>query len=89
MRLTTVRHAVPYYKTINREIIPAMMRWEYTLKNFHEALKALQAHADKTAPNVPCISRAMPVIKWAPTFELVMESTYGPRDFLPLMYVIR
>ena len=89
MRLTTACHAVQYYKTIDREIIPVMMRGENTLKNFHEALKALQTLANKTAPDVPCISRAMPVMKWAPVFELVIESIYGTRDFLPLMYVIR
>ena len=63
MRLTTACHAVRYYKKIDREIIPAMMQWEHTLKNFHDALKALQALADKTAPDVPRISRAMLVIK--------------------------
>jgi hypothetical protein len=89
MRLATACHAVRYYKTTARTISPGMMRWQHTLKNFHDGLKALQALMEKAAPEIPRISRAMPVMKWAPAFEIVMESTYGTRDFLPLMYVIR
>ena len=66
-----------------------MMRWEHTLKNFDHALKALKALSEKAPPEIPKISRAMPVMKWSPAFEIVMESTYGTRDFLPLMYVLR
>ena len=89
MRILTACHAVRYYNTVGRTITPGMMRWNHTLKNFHEGLKALRALTEKAAPEIPRISRAVPVMKWAPAFEIVMESTYGTRDFLPLMYVIR
>ena len=89
MRLATACHVVRYYKTIGREIEPSMMQWQSTSKNFHHGLKAKQALTDKTPPDIPQISRAMPVMKWAPAFEIVMESTDETGDFLPLMYVIR
>ena len=89
MRILTACHAVRYYNTVGRTITPGMMRWNHTLKNFHEGLKALRALTEKTAPEIPRISRAVPVMKWAPAFEIVMESMYGTRHFLPLMYVIR
>ena len=49
-----------------------MMKWNPALKNFHNGLKAIKVLREKTPSEIPRTSRSLPVMKWAPAFEIVM-----------------
>ena len=90
MRFCTACEAVKYYTTVNRlPITTAMMRWSTVLKNFHKNLKTIKKLEDKTEPEIPRISRNLPVMDWVPAFELTLKGMFGTRAHISLQYVIR
>ena len=91
----TTAEAVRYYNTIGREFTPAMMKWSATgdhsrtLKNFSDGMKALEELESKNGPEIPKISKSLPMMKWAPAFESLLSGCYGVRKPLSLLYARR
>ena len=87
-RLKTAMDIAKYYGTVNRDLTAANMRWTPVIRNFQEHWKALVDRKDEDDPDVPKISKALPVMKWAEAFPDFLQRVIGART-IPLTYVIR
>lgn len=87
-RLSVACDLVRYYETVGRELTPGNIRWTHVVSNFEIQWKALKAKKDETAPEVPKITRALPVIKWTEALQDFLNRVIGVR-MIPLYYVIR
>ena len=65
-----------------------MMRWNPTGKNFEKQWLALQQVKDAETPDVPKISKTLPIMKWRDAFIDMLGQCIGIRD-ISLMYLIR
>jgi hypothetical protein len=79
---------VKYYQTVNRALTAGNMQWTNVGKNFEIQWKALSDRKDETEPEVPKISKALPIIKWTEAFKDFINRVIGVRT-IPLAYVIR
>jgi hypothetical protein len=64
------------------------MQWTTVVKNFAEQWKALQDRKSGETPDVPKITKALPVIKWTQAFANFLHREIGVRS-IALAYVIR
>ena len=87
-RLLVASNLVRYYDTVGRTITAANMQWNTVMKNFEVQWKALKDRKDDEEPDVPMISKALPIIKWTEAFEDYLSRVIGVRT-IPLSYVIR
>jgi hypothetical protein len=87
-RLLVACNLVRYYNTVGRPITAANMQWDTVMRNFEIQWKALKDRKDDEEPDVPKISKALPVIKWTEAFEDYLSRVIGVRT-IPLAYVIR
>ena len=75
-RLTNACHMVRYYNATNREITAASMRWTPTGRNFELQWKALKQVKDEDDPDVPKISKSLPIMSlWVYTVRLAIKQT--------------
>ena len=58
------------------------------MKNFSEQWKALKDKKGGDQPEVPKISKSLPIIKWTEAFRDYLHRVIGVRT-IPLAYVIR
>ena len=58
------------------------------MRNFNEQWKALEERKENENPDVPKITKALPVIKWTEAFTDYLSRAIGVR-MIPLAYVIR
>ena len=79
---------VRYYNTVGRDLTAANMRWNNVMKNFEIQWKALKMKRDEDTPEVPKISKSLPIIKWMEAFQDYLHHVIGVR-MIPLAYVIR
>ena len=79
---------VHYYATVGHPIMANNMQWMNIMKNFEIQWKALIDHKDDDEPEVPKISKALPVIKWTEAFEDYLSHMIGVH-IIPLSYVIQ
>jgi hypothetical protein len=86
-RLLVACDLVRFYQTINRDLTPANIRWNHVAKNFEEQWKALKDRKDADEPDVPKISKTLPVMKWTESFPDFLRQVIGVRT-IPLIYVI-
>ena len=87
-RLSVACEIVRYYNTTNRELTASNLRWSHVISNFEVQWKALKARKDDDAPEVPKISKALPIIKWSEAFHDFLNRVIGVRT-IPLAYVTR
>ena len=87
-RLMTAAKLVRYYETVARLITLSNMTWGSAVKNFAVQWKALEDKKKDDAPDVPLITKALPVIKWTEAFRDYLHRRIGART-IPLAYVIR
>ena len=87
-RLQVACDLVRYYDATGRELTAANIRWTHVMKNFEIQWKALKAKKDEDPPDVPKITKALPVIKWTEAFRDFLNRVVGVRT-IPLCYVIR
>ena len=87
-RLLVICELVRYYEATNRALTPGNVAWGTVGKNFEIQWKALVAKKDKDPPEVPKISRSLPILKWVEVFEDYLSRVVGDRT-IPLTYVIR
>jgi hypothetical protein len=87
-RLETAAHAVRYYEDTNRGISLAMMRWAGPLTLFKQYLTALESMKKDDKPDVPKVTRSLPIGQWSEAFIIHLEKTLGVRD-IPMSYLVR
>ena len=87
-RLVVATEVLKFYDTIGRTFTAGDMQWDRILRNFGEQWKAIKDAKKESSPDVPVISKALPIIKWIEAFHDHCYRCYGHR-LIPLEYVIR
>ena len=87
-RLLVATDLIKYYNMTGREISASNIRWNHVMKNFEIQWKALKSKKDEDLPEVPKITKALPIIKWTEAFQDFLDRVIGVRT-IPLCYVIR
>jgi hypothetical protein len=87
-RLLAACDIVRYYEETGRPLTAANIQWNTVIKNFGEQWKALKDRKTGDLPEVPKITKALPVIKWTQAFADYLHRVIGVR-MIPLAYVIR
>ena len=68
---------VQYCDTVGQPLMAADMQWDTIMKNFEIQWKALTDRKNDEEPEVPEISKALPVIKWMEAFEDCLSHVIG------------
>jgi hypothetical protein len=87
-RMMVSSNLVKYYLTTGRATSAANMQWNTVGKNFDIQWKALCDRKEENEPEVPKITKALPIIKWTEAFSDNMNRVIGVRT-IPLAYIIR
>ena len=87
-RLTNAAKLLRYYTTVGRTTTAGNLQWTPVMKNFSEQWKALEDKKGGDEPEVPKITKALPIIKWTEAFRDYLHRLIGVRT-IPLAYVIR
>jgi hypothetical protein len=87
-RLLAACNIVRYYEETGRPLTTANIQWNTVIKNFIEQWKALKDRKKGDIPEVPKITKALPIIKWTQAFADFLHRVIGVRT-IPLAYVIR
>jgi hypothetical protein len=87
-RLLVACEIVRYYETVGRPLTAANMQWDPVLKNFWVPWDALVEMKKDDNPDVPKISKELPIIRWTEAFKDYLHRVVGART-IPLYYVIR
>jgi hypothetical protein len=87
-RLVAATELLRFYRTIGRVLDAPGMRWDQVMRNFSEQWKAIKDAKKEKPPDVPTISKALPIIKWIEAFQDHCYCCIGHR-MIPLAYVIR
>ena len=87
-RLEVASLAWHYYTDTSRAITTANMHYTNVLQSFYTEWKAIISMSKETPPDVPCITKNNPPLKWTDTFMDYCNNTFGVRK-APLSYVIR
>jgi len=88
-RLTTACDLMRYYQATGRDPTAGNLQWTRVMRNFQIQWKALQDRKkDGEEPDVPKITRSLPIMKWTEAFPDFLRQVIGVRT-IPLIYVIR
>lgn len=87
-RLLVACDLVRFYETVGRDLTPGNIIWNTVMRNFSEQWKAIKTRKSEDDPDVPKISKALPIIKWTEAFQDYLARVIGVR-LIPLSYVIR
>lgn len=87
-RLEVASIAWQYYTDTARSVTSINMHYNNVLKNFHLEWKAIMSMSTGSKPDVPCITKSNPPLRWTDTFMDYCLNTFGVRK-TPLAYVIR
>ena len=87
-RLSVACDLIRYYQTVGRDFTAANIQWNQVMSNFEIQWKALNERKDEDYPDVPKITKALPIIKWTEAFQDFLNRVIGAR-MIPLAYVIR
>jgi hypothetical protein len=68
-RLVVAAQLVRYYEMVGRNTTVGNLQWTIVMKNFAEQWKALENKKSADKPEVPKITKALPVIKWTEAFR--------------------
>ena len=79
---------VRFYQTVGRDITAANIQWNQVMTNFEIQWKALKDRKDEDDPDVPKITKALPIIKWTEAFQDFLNRVIGAR-MISLAYVIQ
>ena len=86
-RLTVACDLIRFYQTVGRDLTAANIQWNQVMSNFEIQWKALKDRKDEDDPDVPEITKALPIIKWTEAFQDFFNRVIGAR-MIPLAYVI-
>jgi hypothetical protein len=87
-RLLEAAELIRFYNTVGRTLTPANLQYNTVIKDFTEQWKALKTRKEGEDPEVPVISKALPIIKWTEAFDDFLNRAVGART-IPLAYVSR
>ena len=87
-RLTVACDLIRYYQTVGKDLTAANIQWNQVMSNFEIQWKALKERKDEDDPDVPKITKALPIIKWTEAFQDFLNRVVGAR-MIPLAYVVR
>ena len=87
-RLTVACDLVRFYQTVGRDLTAANIQRNQVMSNFEIQWKALKDRKDEDDPDVPKITKALPIVKWTEAFQDFLHRVIGAR-MIPLGYVIR
>ena len=85
--ITITCDLVRFYATVGHVLTAANLQWNTIIKNFEIQWKALTARKGDESPDVPKISKALPVIKWMEAFQDFLNRKVGNCN-IPLAYII-
>ena len=88
-RLIVACNAVRYYEGTGRPTALTNMQWASVLKNFKIQWDALKVLKDETEPEIPKITKSLPMMQWAESFPDTLHRCIGVRNYIPLSYLIR
>jgi hypothetical protein len=83
----TATHLLQYYEEVGHATLPGNIQWPMVMKNFAAQWKALEDKKKVDEPEVPKITKALPVIKRTEAFRDCLHRMIGVRT-IPLAYVI-
>ena len=87
-RLSHACNLMHYYNSTGRETTAANLCWTHVMRNFLISWKAIENKKEnRDDPEVPKISRALPIMKWTEVFPNFLRQVFGTR-MIPLIYVI-
>ena len=86
-RLTVACDLIRFYQTVGRDLTAANIQWNQVMSNFEIQWKALKDRKDEDDPDVPKITKALPIIKWTEAFQDFLNRVIGAK-MIPLAYVI-
>ena len=88
LRLQAAAKLFTFYEDIGRDLTVANVTWK-VIKAFKIENDALERRAkDDDEPDVPKISKSLPILKWTVSFEDFLHRVLGVRH-IPLAHVIR
>ena len=68
---------VRYYTTVGRYLTVPNLQWRTIMKNFKIQWMAIKERKGDNSPDVPKISKALPVIKWTEAFQDFLNRKIG------------
>ena len=68
-RITVACDLVKYYTTVSCDLRAANLQWSTVMKNFEIQWTVLKERKGDDSPDIPKISKALPVIKWTEAFQ--------------------
>ena len=68
---------VKYFVATSWDLMAGNLQWDTVMKNFEIQWKALRAKKEEDTPEVPKISKALPVIKWTEAFQDFLARVVG------------
>ena len=86
-RLTVACDLIRFCQIVGRDLTAANIQWNQVMSNFEIQWKALKDRKDEDDPDVPKITKALPIIKWTEAFQYFLHRVIGAR-MIPLAYVI-
>ena len=87
-RLIVACDMVRFYNSVGRAPTAANMQWNPIMKNFAIQWQALCDKREEDDPDVPKISKTLPIMKWRDAFKDYLGRCIGAR-MIPLSYVVR
>ena len=87
-RIHTARLAYEYLTTVGRAVTPLLMNFTASLRDFRIEYDSIVKLSDQDEPDLPKISKELPIMPWQAAFENYCSSIFGVRK-IPLQYVIR
>ena len=86
--ITVACDLVKYYTTVSCGLTAANLQWSTIMKNFEIQWTVLKQRKGDDSPDVPKISKVLPVIKWTEAFQDFHHRKIGNCN-VPLVYIIR
>ena len=86
--MTVACDLVRFFQSVGRDLTAANIQWNQVMSNFEIQWKALKERKDEDDPDVPKITKALPIIKRTEAFQDFLHRVIGAR-MIPLAYVIR
>ena len=87
-RLAVACDLIRYNQTVGRDLTASNIQWTQVMSNFEIQWKALKERKGEDDPEVPKITKALPIMKWTEAFQDFLNRVIGAR-MIPLAYVIQ
>ena len=78
-RLTVACDLVRFYQTVGRDLTAANIQWNHVMSTFEIQWKVLMDRKDEDDPDVPQITKALPIFKCTEAFQGFLNRVIGAR----------